>query len=124
MGYIEFFDEVQIKKSFNTTGICNEKKHYMVNINSKLKQIVKLVQEEKYFVINKPRQYGKTTTLNKLDKILRSRYIVIKMNFEGMESEFEKEERFCIRLIEAFEVELKVELEKVDSIYLLSKLIQ
>lgn len=124
MEYGEFFGSIEDKKIFNTTGICNEKKHYMVNIDSKLKKIVKLVQEEKYFVINRPRQYGKTTTLNKLDKILRTRYVVVKINFEGMDSEFENEKRFCKRLIEAFENELKIELEKVDSIYLLSKLIQ
>ena len=35
----------------------------MVSVNHKLKEIVRLVQNDKYFVINRPRQYGKTTTL-------------------------------------------------------------
>ena len=46
-------------KEFNTTGLCNPKKHYMVDISDKLENIKKLVEKEKYFIINRPRQYGK-----------------------------------------------------------------
>lgn len=41
-------------------------------------------QSDKYFVINRPRQFGKTTTLNELEKILKSRYKIIKLDFEGI----------------------------------------
>lgn len=53
-----------MNKCFNTTGLCVPRKHYMVNIDNKVKQMEKLIDAEKYFVINRPRQYGKTTTLN------------------------------------------------------------
>ena len=67
----------------------------MVNINQKLKKIIKLVQNDKYFVINRPRQFGKTTTLSELQKILKTRYKVIKLDFEGIGNIFESEKEFC-----------------------------
>ena len=42
---------------FNTTGVCIPEKHYMVNINGRLQQIRVLVDEGKYFTINRARQY-------------------------------------------------------------------
>lgn len=51
-----------MSKTFNVNGICYPNEHYMVNIDSKLAQIKQLVDEKKYFVINRARQYGKTTT--------------------------------------------------------------
>ena len=53
-----------MSKTFNVNGICYPNEHYMVNIDSKLAQIKQLVDEKKYFVINRARQYGKTTTLD------------------------------------------------------------
>ena len=50
-----------MQKKFNITGICIPEKHYMVNISNKIEQILPMVEEGEYFVINKPRQYGKTT---------------------------------------------------------------
>jgi hypothetical protein len=35
-----------MKKRFNTTGICVPKKHYMVNIDSKIEQIKELIENE------------------------------------------------------------------------------
>ena len=60
---------------FNTTGVCIPEKHYMVNINGRLQQIKVLVDEGKYFTINRARQYGKTTTLRALAEMLRDEYI-------------------------------------------------
>ena len=57
-------------KYFNTTGICIPEMHYMVNIDKKLKKIEKLIDKGNYFTINKPRQFGKTTTLNLLKKYI------------------------------------------------------
>ena len=34
-------------KEFNTTGLCNPKKHYMVDISNKLDDIKKLVNANK-----------------------------------------------------------------------------
>lgn len=38
-------------KFFNTTGLCVPRKHYMVNIDNKLKEIKKLIDKENYFVM-------------------------------------------------------------------------
>ncbi|MGL5330854.1 MAG: GxxExxY protein [Peptostreptococcaceae bacterium] len=100
--YLNFFEENNItQKRFNTTGLCIPNKHYMVNIDNKLKSIIKLVQKECYFVINRPRQYGKTTTLNRLEQILKSRYKVISLDFEGLGKVFESEEKFCKYFIDS-----------------------
>lgn len=65
-----------MSKTFNTTGVCIPEKHYMVNLESRLKEIKSLVDTDSYFVINKVRQYGKTTTLRVLYKYLRNEYYV------------------------------------------------
>ena len=67
-----------MKKYFNTEGLCRPKKHYMVNLEDRLDQIKTiLIDREKYFVINRGRQYGKTTTLAALEDYLQEEYIVI-----------------------------------------------
>lgn len=82
-------------KEFNTTGICNPDKHYMVDISEKLTKIKALVDAGKYFCINRARQYGKTTTLSALKKVLTSSYSVISLDFQGIgQSGFETEEKF------------------------------
>ena len=53
-----------MSRKFNVNGVCYPDEHYMVNIDSKLAEIKELVDEKQYFVINRARQYGKTTTLN------------------------------------------------------------
>lgn len=58
-----------MKKRFNTTGVCVSRKHYMVDISNKLKEIEELIDNEFYFTMNRPRQYGKTTTLNGLKQL-------------------------------------------------------
>ena len=60
-------------KRFNTTGLCNPKKHYMVDISDKLEKIKVLIENEEYFVINRPRQYGKTTILTALENSLKEK---------------------------------------------------
>ena len=47
-------------KEFNTTGVCISEKHYMVDVSDKVEKIKRLVDEGKYFTINRARQYGKT----------------------------------------------------------------
>jgi hypothetical protein len=67
----------------------------MVDISNKLEQIRKLIDNEFYFTINKPRQYGKTTTLNELENFLKEDYLVISISFEGIgDKVFEAEEAF------------------------------
>lgn len=87
-----------MEKEFNITGTCIPKMHYMVDTSNKLIETMKLIDKGRYFIINKPRQYGKTTTLFLLNKILRNdeNYLPIKISFEGIgDSIFEKEESFC-----------------------------
>lgn len=52
-----------MKKRFNTTGLCIPNMHYMVDIIDKLDKIMELIKAKDYFIINRPRQYGKTTTV-------------------------------------------------------------
>ena len=78
-----------MKKRFNVTGTCIPEKHYMVNISNKLDSILKLVNNEEYFIINRPRQYGKTTTLYLLEKRLNTmeEYLPTKISFEAIDAE-------------------------------------
>lgn len=92
-----------MEKKFNITGTCIPSKHYMVNTSNKIDKIIKLIQGEEYFIINRPRQYGKTTTLfllnNKL-KIMED-YMPIKISFEGIgDAVFEREDSFSRAFLE------------------------
>ena len=83
-------------KRFNVTGVCIPEKHYMVNIENKLLKIEKMIENQEYFTINRPRQYGKTTTMFLLEKLLEKKgYLVIRLSFEAVSDEtFENEEKF------------------------------
>ena len=70
-------------KEFNTTGTCFPKKHYMVDIGERLEVIKSLIDDGKYFCINRGRQYGKTTTLDALADYLGNDYTVFSISFEG-----------------------------------------
>jgi hypothetical protein len=86
-------------KKFNTSGDCDPNIHYMVNIDGNLQIIKRLVDDGNYFVINRPRQYGKTTTLINLQKTLSPDYDVIFMSLADLSEAFEKEHRFCLAII-------------------------
>ena len=86
-----------MEKKFNVTGTCIPDKNYMVDISKKLKNINILIEEEEYFIINRPRQYGKTTTLYMLEKTLEKNqeYLTVSISFEGVgDLIFEEEQRF------------------------------
>ena len=72
-------------KVFNTTAVCIPEKHYMVDISERVKDIKKLVDAGKYFTINRARQYGKTTTIDALYRVLQDQYIVISLDFQDIE---------------------------------------
>lgn len=110
-------------KRFNTTGLCVPKKHYMVDISNKLDDIEKLVEDEAYFVINRPRQFGKTTTLNELSKKLSTKYTVVKLDFERMSEDFSSTECFCSSFVESLSRVLKKELKTVNTLNNLAYLI-
>ncbi len=73
-------------KYFNVNGACFPDEHYMVDLSGRLEKIRKLVDDGKYFVINRARQYGKTTTLWALGEYLRDDYIVFSLSFQRMSS--------------------------------------
>ncbi len=82
-------------RKFNTEGICNPQKHYMVDITERLAQIKAMIDCGKYFTINRARQYGKTTTITALKHYIADDYDVISLDFQKISSEgFSSEESF------------------------------
>lgn len=118
-----------MKKRFNSVGICIRRKHYMVDISNKLSEIENLIESDFYFVINRPRQYGKTTTLNELYNRLKNKYTVIDISFEGIDEKlFEDSKLFCNEFIDLMKESiddqiLLNEFREVDNISELSELI-
>lgn len=93
---------------FNSTGLCVPEEHCMVNIDKRLKEIKELVDDGKYFTINRARQYGKTTTLTALRRYLQKDYHVVLLDFQTFGSdEFEDENTFSLAFAETFLWELK-----------------
>lgn len=81
-----------MKKRFNTTGVCYSHVHYMMKNSRQLDLVMDLIEFGEYFTINRPRQFGKTTTLFFLEKQLKASkdYLSIRLSFEitgGQESE-------------------------------------
>lgn len=59
----------------------------MVRLDERLQRIKEdYIDEECYFVINRGRQYGKTTTLKLLKEYLREDYIVLSLDFQEVET--------------------------------------
>lgn len=74
-----------MRRRFNITGSCSPQRHYMVRLDDRLKAIREnYVDEGSYFVINRGRQYGKTTTLNALEEYLKGEYLVLSLDFQLM----------------------------------------
>ncbi len=94
-----------MSKEFNTTGLCLPDVHYMADISGKLAACADMVERGRYFVINRPRQYGKTTMLHTLAEHLQALggYVVLNTSFEGVGDAIFKDEvvfsRFFIQLI-------------------------
>ena len=92
-----------MNRTFNTEGYCDPEFNYMVDLSERLKAIKEMVDSEKYFTINKARQYGKTTVLTALAEYLQMEYEVISLDFQTMSSlAFESEQAF----VTAFSEEL------------------
>lgn len=107
------------KRYFNTEGAYKSNIHYMVRLNNRLDTIKKLyVDREKYFVINKRRQYGKTTTLKALSEYIKDDYIVISMDFQMMSTaNFADEQTFVISFTEYIEELISSEQESMKTIF-------
>ncbi|MDE7417587.1 MAG: ATP-binding protein [Lachnospiraceae bacterium] len=102
-----------MKRRFNVTGSCNPQRHYMVRLDDRVKKIKEdYVDDGSYFVINRGRQYGKTTTLRALAKYLEEEYIVFSLDFQQMGTKtFADETAFS----QGFLDRLLAELRKADT---------
>ena len=122
-------------KEFNITGRCFPSEHYMADVSKKVITIYKMIEKGQYFIINRPRQYGKTTMLYSLsDTLIKSgEYLVFNCSFEGIGDNVFKEEKvfsqsFIALLAEYAEVYapqfkdwLLEIIPKTDSLQVLSK---
>jgi AAA-like domain len=87
-----------MEKSFNITARCFPQEHYMADVSKKMEAVIKMVKKGDYFIINRPRQYGKTTTLYYIAHSLMKTedYLVFHTSFEGIgDIVFQTEEMFC-----------------------------
>jgi hypothetical protein len=82
-------------KRFNITGLCLPNEHYMADVSGKMKQVMEFVDNGEYFIINRPRQYGKTTTLATIANTLNEKvdYVTFKLSFEGVGDSFFSNEK-------------------------------
>ena len=90
---------------FNVSAACMPRFHYMVNMDEQLNQIKAMVDQGLYFTINRARQYGKTTTLRALERLLQKEYIVVSLDFQTFSAvDFETEkgfiENFCMEILD------------------------
>lgn len=98
------------KRVFNTTGICDPAEHYMVDLTQRLFEVRRLVDEGKYFTINRARQFGKTTMLHALAESLSQDYLVVSMDFQMQMSDakFRDENSFSLAFARAFENSFRI----------------
>jgi len=97
-----------MEKWFNVKGVCIPSKHYMVDITDRLEKMRHLIKREEYFVINRGRQYGKTTTLAALESYLAAEYTVISLSFQGLgNASFSDDKTFCQKFLENIDLFLE-----------------
>lgn len=90
-------------KTFNVTADCKPDMHYMVNIDQRLLEIKELIDDGKYFTINRARQYGKTTTLRALGRYLQKNYYIVSIDFQTFgNAKFKNENTFSISFGSSF----------------------
>lgn len=93
-----------MRRYFNTEGQCVPELHYMVGLNDRLGRIKRFfIDPGKYFIINRGRQYGKTTTLYALEDYLKNDYLVVSMDFQGISmAEYQNESAFTKAFMRMF----------------------
>ena len=93
-----------MRRYFNTEGQCEPELHYMVRLDERLREIrQRYVERGSYFVINRGRQYGKTTTLYALAEYLKDDYITVFLDFQEIsQEEFRSEDAFSTAFAEIF----------------------
>ena len=85
-----------MRRHFNTEEQCEPEIHYMVKLDERVDRIKRFfIDRGKYFIINRARQYGKTTTLCALEEYLKKDYVVVSMDFQGISTaEYQDESAF------------------------------
>jgi len=124
------------RKEFNDAGLCVPHLHYMADRSARIADMIKLVEKGKYFTINRPRQYGKTTLLYLMEiQLEKMGYLVFDLSFEGVSDNiFASEELFAPTFLEMLQEKFKQtdhplshyllqQIEKTDSLKALSKVI-
>ncbi len=99
-------------KIYNVTGTCIPEKDYMADTSGKLAQVMALVEAGEYFTINRPRQFGKTTTFYLLTLRLWSskEYLPVKIGFAGVgDVVFLNEASFCEMFLHLLETRMRVD---------------
>jgi AAA-like domain len=95
-----------MKKRFNITGLCFPNQHYMADVSQKVEYAFDMIEYGDYFIINRPRQYGKTTMLHTLARKLRDtdEYVVLNASFEGIgDAIFDNEAVFSLGFVQLLE---------------------
>ena len=103
-------------KKFNITGTCYADEHYMADVSNKLAKIRQMVEDGDYFIINRPRQYGKTTTLYAITEMLNAKTVVF-FNSTGVSLAVFIKNRFqkCLDLIIFDYLHVKI-IERVEGV--------
>ena len=86
-------------KRFNTAGVCIPEEDYMVDITPRLQNLRELIEDKKYLLINRGRQYGKTTTLYMLERYISDTYYVVSLSFEAADDLFTSDREFVAGFI-------------------------
>jgi hypothetical protein len=91
-------------KDFNIAGACFPEDHYMADVSGQLSETFDLIEKGKYFIINRPRQYGKTTTMHTLrHQLIERGYAIFHISFEGLGSSiFQNEAEFMSVFVRLF----------------------
>ena len=71
-------------KFFNTAGPCKPDIHYMLPASTRLPELLRLIDQQAYFVIHAPRQVGRTTMMLQLAQELTAagRYTAVLVSME------------------------------------------
>ena len=108
--YLCFGKKIELQtmqRYFNTECACNPDRDYMVDITEKFLKTRRLIDNAKYFCINRARQFGKTTMLSTINKQLGDDYVVISISFENILDEIWQDtilfcKEFCNKISKSF----------------------
>ena len=108
-----------MRREINTEGQCESDFHYMVKLDERIKNIKEqYIDKRKYIVMNKGRQYGKTTTLMALVEYLKNDYVVLLMDFQEIgTAEYKDEAAFTNAFAQIFiETFAQIKVEKKEEL--------